>query len=121
MGMFNNIRTDVRCPVTGRTSADRRIQIKWQDHNALGLADYKVGDTLEEIEPQFDNAWIRSFYDCEACASDTTLDQVDWRLSRPQGVGRHFAYVEVRNGRVCRVLNEKEFAETGLKDVVKDW
>ena len=102
-------------------SAGRRIQIKWQDHDALGLTDYRVGDVLEDLEPEFDNAWVRSFYDCEACSNDTTFDRVEWRLSRSQGMGRHFAYVEIRNGRVCRVLNEPEFEETGMKAYVKDW
>ena len=115
MGMFNSIHADLICPVTGRLLPRTEIQIKWQEHDHHWLGVYKPGDTLEGLEPQFDNTWVKTEFICDACSRHEK-----GRKGQPyiptQGQVWHAVFVEIRDCRICRVLNEKQFAETGMTE-----
>lgn len=120
MGMFNTIYADLTCPVTGKPLANTPIQIKWQEHRHLWLGVYKVGDTLEGLEPEFNNTWVKTEFICDACSRHET----GWQ-GKPYiptaGQVWHAVYVELREGRICRVMNETEFAETGVTEFATYW
>jgi hypothetical protein len=113
MGMFNSIHADVTCPVTGDLLPGSEIQIKWQEHDHLWLGVYKVDDSLEGLEPRFDNTWIKPEFICDACSRHET----GWE-GKPYiptaGQVWHAVYVEIREGRIRQVLNAQQFAETGV-------
>lgn len=119
MGMFNTIYADLTCAFTGKTLPGTPIQIKWQDHKCLWLGVYKVGDMLERLEPGFDNTWVKTEFICDACSRHET----GWQ-GKPYiptaGQVWHPAYVEIRESRICRVLNETEFTAIGVKKFAVD-
>lgn len=121
MGMFNDIEADLVCPVTGKPTPGVIIQIKWQDHNSLYLRVYRIGEELEDILSKYDNRWVRAFYSCPACGTHTTPKASGLRRLAGADGAAHYVFVEMRNGRICRVLNEKDFAETGVTEFAIYW
>jgi hypothetical protein len=120
MGMFNTIYADSTCVVTGSALLGAEIQIKWQEREYLCLATHKVGDTLEHLEPKFNNTWVKTEFICDACSQH----KPGWRgepYIPTAGQVWHAVYVEVREGRICQILNEKEFAATGVTEFVTYW
>ena len=120
MGMFNTIHADLACVVTGKALPRTEIQIKWQEHKYLDLGAYNVGDTLEGLQSEFDNTWIKTEFICDACSRH----EIGWK-GKPfiptAGQVWHPVYIEMREGRICRILNEAEFAATGIKEFVTYW
>jgi hypothetical protein len=121
MGMFNDIEADLVCPVNRTPTPGMMIQIKWQDHNSLYLRVYKIGEELEDILSKYDNRWVRVFYGCPACSTHTTSEDSAARRVVESDEGSHYAFVEMRNGVIRRVIGEKEFAETGVKEFANYW
>lgn len=120
MGMFNIIHTDLTCPVTGKLLPGTQLQIKWQEHKQLWLGVYKLGDTLEGLEPKFDNTWVKTEFICDACSRHETSRQGKPYIPTAGQVW-HVVYVQMIGKRICRILNEKQFAETGVTEFVTYW
>ncbi len=53
--MFHSIYADLLCFDKNEISKDTEIQIKWQKYEARTLAVYHLGDTLEDIEEEYNN------------------------------------------------------------------
>lgn len=114
MGMFNTIYVDLLCPNTNEVNKNSEIQIKWQSPEARILNIYHIGDTLEWIEDEFNNKWIRTDYICEACSKHTkghngssyirTIDQK-----------RHYVFVKIEESKIIIILSAKEFEQKGVK------
>ena len=119
MGMFNSIHADIRCSVTGEVSRDSEIQIKWQEQRARLLDRYHVGDVLPDVEPGFDNTWIRTEFICEACSPKTKAGE-HGEYIRTEDQRWHIVFVEIRDAEVVRILPEAEFEALGVSDYVDD-
>ena len=120
MGMFNSILANLRCPANREVGRDVEIQMKWQARDALSLSVYRLGDVLEEIEPEYDNNWVRTDYICHLCSPHTT-GRNGSRYIKTDDQRRHFVYVRIDHGRICEILTEEAFAKTGVADFVRYW
>jgi hypothetical protein len=95
---------------------DTEIQIKWQKHEARNLSIYHLNDTLEDLEDEFNNTWIRTDYICEVCSkktkgSDSPYIKADDQL-------RHFAFVKIKDSKIEKILTEEAFKNEKVKDFV---
>src|SRR5438045_2849885 len=117
MGMFNSIYADLLCPLKKKNGKNTEIQIKWQEYSARVLAHYRVGDILENIEKEYDNAWIRTDYICEVCSKHT--QGREWAYIKTEYQERHFVFVNVQKGQLKEILTEEEFLKRRIKDFVK--
>ena len=120
MGMFNSIFADLRCPAQQEVGTDTEIQIKWQAPQARVLAVYHLGDLLEDIEPEYDNAWIRTDYICRVCSKHTT-GRNGIRYIKTDDQRRHPVFVRIDRGKICEIFTEEEFEKTGVTDFVEYW
>jgi len=72
------------------------------------------------MQPGFDNTWVKTGFICEACSRHET----GWQ-GKPYiptaGQVWHPVYVEMREGRICRIVNQQEFVAVGLKEFATDW
>ena len=119
MGMFNSIVADLRCPTKQELGSDTEIQIKWQGREARALTVYHLGDVLEDIEPEYDNSWIRTDYICRVCSTHTTRNNgISYIKTDDQR--RHPVFVRIDHGKVCEILTEVEFEKTSVADFVQD-
>ena len=116
MGVFNSIMADIPCAVTGTVSKNTEIQIKWQ--YAPWMNHYAVGDVLEDLEPGYDNAWVRTDYICEACSKHTAGKFGEFIGVEDQRW--HRAFVRLEQGKICQILSELEFAKLGIGPFVDD-
>ena len=119
MGMFNTIVADVRCSATGGVRTHTDIQIKWQAREALTLGVYYLGDFMPDLLSKYDNTWVRTDFICEACSPKTTARDGALYI-RTVDQRRHIAFVEVKDGRVCRVVSEAEFESLGVREFFDD-
>ena len=119
MGMFNTIFADVRCQATGEVSAHTEIQIKWQARESRILDAYYPGDFMPDLLSQYDNTWVRTDFICEAC-SPKTFARDGTPYIRTNDQRRHVAFVEVSDGKICRVLSETEFESLGITEYLDD-
>ena len=119
MGMFNSIYADLLCPVKQEISRDTEIQIKWQHHRSRTLNVYHLGDTLEELEPEYDNAWIRTDYICHVCSRHTEGRYGPYIKTEDQQ--RHAVFIRIANAVISEILTEMEFTRTGVKTFIEDW
>ncbi len=117
MGMFNSIYADLRCPLKKEIAKDTEIQIKWQEWEARVLGVYRLGDTLDQIEEEYDNIWIRTDYICSACSRHTTV-RGGMRFVKTEDQSRHHVFVRIENGRIAEILTEEEFEKTGATEFV---
>ena len=115
--MFNSIIADLRCPVTGEIAEDSEIQIKWQAWEARALSVYRLGDTLEEIEEEWNNTWIRTDYICASCSRRSTGRFGEYIRTADQEW--HNVFVRIEDGRVAEILSEEEFGSTGVSEYVE--
>ena len=93
----------------------QEIQIKWQDRDARVLDIYRTGDSLPDLLSKYNNTWVRTDYICKACSPNTTgYEGVPYIRSDDQRW--HIAFVEIKNGRVCRVFSEAEFQELEVSE-----
>lgn len=120
MGMFNSIYADLPCPTEQEISRDTEIQIKWQVSEARVLAVYHLGDVLEDIEPEYDNTWIRTDYICQVCSKYTT-GRNGIRYIKTDDQSRHFVFVRIQEGRICEILTQGQFEKTGVTEFVEYW
>jgi hypothetical protein len=118
MGMFNSIYADLPCPTRQKISRNTEIQIKWQVREARTLAVYHLGDVLEDIEPEYDNTWIRTDYICGVC-SKYTIGRKGMRFIKTEDQSRHFVFVRVERGRIAEILTEEQFKKTGVTEFVE--
>src|SRR5258708_1427776 len=102
MGMFNSIRADLMCPVKRQIGINTEIQIKWQKREARMLSVYRLGDLLEDIEPEFDNHWIRTDYICEVCSNKTT-GYGGIPYVRVDDQQRHHVFVKIEQSKVAKI------------------
>jgi len=119
MGMFNTIVVDVHCPATGRVSTHTSIQIKWQAREARILDVYHLGDFMPDILSKYDNTWVRTDFICEAC-SPKTAARDGTPYIRTDDQRWHVALIEVKDGKVCRVVSEHEFESLGISKFFDD-
>jgi len=118
MGMFNSIIADLRCPTNQEVEKDSEIQIKWQDRRSLALAVYRLGEVLEDIEGEYDNTWIGTDYFCHVCSKLTAgKDGSSYIKMDDQQV--HPIFVRIHQGKICEILSEQKFGETGVTDFVR--
>jgi hypothetical protein len=120
MGLFNSIIVDLTCPVTDEVSKDNEIQIKWQSVDTRGLQTYRLGDTLEQLESQYDNTWIKSDYICNSC-SPKTAGRKRSEFIRCSDQRRHPVFVRIEHGELCEILTEVEFHALGELEFLVDW
>ncbi|GEM_PF-1864658 len=107
MGMFNTLLADVRCPTTHEVARDVHIQIKWQAHNARVLDVYRVGDALDEIDAECDNAWIQTDYICPVC-SRKAGGKGSLPFIKTEDQQRHIVFVHVDHGAIREIVTESE-------------
>ncbi len=119
MGMFNTIVSDITCPKTGQISKDAEIQIKWQAREARILDVYHMDDFMPDILPEYDNTWVRTDYICNVCSPKTTGRDGTPYIRTADQIW-HMAFVEIRNGKVCRILSEPEFQALGISEFYDD-
>ncbi len=117
MGMFNSIYADLRCPLRKEITKDTEIQIKWQAREARVLDVYRLGDTLDQIEEEYDNTWTRTDYICSAC-SRHTMGRDGMRFIRTADQSRHYVFVRIENGKIAEILPEEEFEKVGVTKFV---
>ena len=120
MGMFNTIFAEIPCTrAKDENKAAESIQIKWQVKEARALDSYGVGDSIPQLMPEFDNTWIKTDYICHVCSAKT----VGWKgkeYIKSVDQQWHVVFVEIRAGRLCRILSEIEFADTLVTDYQDD-
>jgi hypothetical protein len=108
MGMFNSILADLTCPVTGGVTPDAEIQINWQEPVARALQVYHTGDQLEHLCPRYDSTRVKTDYACDSCSRKTVgRDGLSCICAADQRW--HCVFVEIRGGRIGRILTESEF------------
>ncbi len=117
MGLFNSIIADLYCPSKHNVSKNTEIQIKWQDLKVRGINSYRVGDVLEEIEDEYNNAWIRTNFICNTC-SKFTKGWKGMEYIKLEDQSRHNIFVRIGNSKICEILSEEEFNKTGEKHFV---
>jgi len=99
MGMFNSIFADIYCPRRKEVGRETEIQIKWQFPELKKLAAYRLGDVIDGIQANYDNAWIRTDYICNVCSPQmTTKEGITFIKVNDQQ--RHTIFVRVENGRI---------------------
>ena len=118
MGMFNSIYADLLCPVKNEIGQDTEIQIKWQKHEARNLSHYHLKDTLEDLEEEFNNTWIRTDYICEVC-SKKTKGYRGLPYVKADDQQRHFVFVKIKDSKIETILTEKEFKKENVKDFIE--
>jgi hypothetical protein len=119
MGMFNTIVADVRCQATGTVSTHTEIQIKWQDRDARSLDVYYPGDFMPDLLSKYDNTWVRTDFICQACSPKSTTRH-GTSYVRTDDQHRHIVFIEVKHGKVSRVLSEPEFEDLGISEFFDD-
>lgn len=117
MGMFNSIYADLLCPQKEQIAKNAEIQIKWQQPEARNLDVYHRGDTLPQIDPEYDNAWIRTDYICSVCSKQTT-GRDGTKYIKTEDQSRHLVFVNIRDATIRDLLTELEFDKTGIRDFV---
>jgi hypothetical protein len=120
MGMFNSIFADLLCPVKQAISKDTEIQIKWQQPRSRTLNVYHLGDTLEDLEDEYNNTWIRTDYICNACSRHTT-GRHGISYIKTEDQQRHYVFIRIEHARICEILTEEEFTQKGIKTFVEYW
>ena len=120
MGMFNTILADLLCPAVRKVSKDSEIQIKWQVQDVRALSVYRQGDVLDGIEQDYNNTWIRTDYICRAC-SKYSSGKGGLRFIRTDDQSRHYVFLRIDGGRICKILTETEFNELGIDRFVNYW
>lgn len=117
--MFNSIYSDLLCPDIKQVSKNTEIQIKWQKPESRTLNVYQTGDTLGNIEDEYNNNWIRTDYICKVCSKKTKGQYGDFIKVADQQ--RHYVFIHIKESRICEILTEKEFKQKGIKTFVKYW
>ena len=120
MGMFNSILADLLCPVGKKVSKDSEIQIKWQVQDARVLSVYRLGDVLGDIEQEYNNTWIRTDYICSVC-SKYTSGRGGVQFIKTDDQSRHYVFLRIDDGKICKILTEGEFNELGIDRFVNYW
>lgn len=118
MGMFNSIYADLLCPVKDEIGKDTEIQIKWQKYEARNLSIYRLNDTLENLEDEFNNTWIRTDCICEVCSKKTN-GYGGSPYVKVDDQQRHFVFVKIKNSKIEKILTEREFKNENVKDFVE--
>lgn len=113
MGMFDMIIAELECPETSE-SKQTEIQIKWRE--VRNLKPYRIGDILDELFPEYNNAWIRTDYVCPSCSPKTKSKHGEFIKVEDQR--RHYCYVRVEDSRLVAVISEKDFLTKGIEDYV---
>ena len=119
MGMFNSISADLICPITGWLSRGTEIQIKWQDRDARQLETYRLGDTLDQLDLDYDNTWVRTDYICNSC-SPKTVGYKGMEFIRSNDQHRHPVFVQIEQGKIRQILTEAEFQAQGENTFITD-
>ena len=79
----------------------------------------KADVTSAAIAAYLNNTWVRTDYICNACSPKTTgYKGVPYIRSDDQRW--HIAFVEIKNGRVCRVFSKTEFQEFEVSEFTND-
>ena len=119
MVMFNSIYPDLLCPVKKEITKRAWVQFKWQKPQARVLNVYKLGDVLKDLEPEYDNTWIRTDYICDACSQQTKGHNGQLYV-KTADQKRHFIFVHVEDSRLKEILTEEQFNKRGIKGFEDD-
>ena len=92
----------------------QEIQIKWREFRSL--EHFKIGSSIDEIWPEYDNNWVRADYVCNTCSKKTNGEYGPFIKTDDQK--RHYCFVKIENSRIKSVLNEKDFAKLGIEKYV---
>lgn len=114
MGMFNHIFIDLKCPITDKIARNCEIQIKWQEHSSRLLNSYKIGDYLEELLLEYNNAWIRAGYICSQCSNKSQSKFGDYIKTEDQKW--HFAFVKIKDCKIEDILSESDFIDKDIAE-----
>ena len=96
------------------------MESAWQVPASREFAPYRLGDTIDDIQVEYDNTWIRTDYICNVC-SKHTIGKNGIRYIRTNDQQRHPVFVRVDHGKICDILSEREFEKTGVAEYVDDW
>ena len=119
MGMFNSIFADLNCPKMQTLAAHAEIQIKWQALAARRCEAYYIGSELDDILPEYNNAWIRTDSICSVCSKLTTgKNGVKYIQSLDQQ--RHVVFVRIDAGIIQEIISVEETRERGIGGYVDD-
>lgn len=119
MGMFNSILADICCSSRHEVGRDTEIQIKWQFPASRALGAYRLGDVIDDIQPEYDNTWIRTDYICSVC-SKHSIAKNGIRHIKTNDQQRHPVFIRVEQGKICEILTEPEFEKMGVAAFVHD-
>ena len=117
MGMFNSIYADLLCPLAEQVAKNAEIQVKWQQREARLLDVYHLGDTLPQIDREYNNTWIRTDYTCTLCSKHTT-GRDGTKFIKTEDQNRHLVFVRIQDAKIRDILTEKEFDKTGIRNFV---
>ncbi len=117
MGMFNSIHADILCPETKTISANTEIQIKWQARESRSLDVYHIGDHLDDILDEYNNAWIRTDYICSECSPHLGEYKGEAYI-RTEDQKWHLVFVRIENAKICEILTEDDFTKRNVKTFV---
>ena len=105
--MFNSIIAELPCPTIDKV-ASGEIQIKWQTPAKRAGSVYYLGDTLDDIMPEYENVWIKTDFVCEAC-SRRTESRHGQSFIKPMDQQRHIVFVQIENGTIRQIASEDDF------------
>jgi len=119
MGMFDSIIAEIECPKTRKTEKNE-IQIKWREQRYRDIEGFLVGDTVNNIDPEYNNTWIKADYICQSCSPKTRQNIGGRKIEfvRVRDQIWHPCYVKIENGRIASVLTEEGFSKLGIEKFV---
>ena len=70
---------------------------------------------LEEIEPEYNNTWIRTDYICHICSKFTTSKR-GYKFIRTEDQSRHYIFIRIKDSEIKEILTEEEFAKLRINE-----
>ena len=118
MGMFNSIIAGLPCSTNGERVSGM-IQIKWQIPTARSCAAYYVGDTLEDLMPEYDNTWVQTDFVCESC-SPRTAGRSGQSFIKVMDQQRHIVFVRIEQSRIIEIISEQDSQTASITHFATD-
>lgn len=116
MGLVDFLYTKIKCTATGK-ELDEEICNKWRK-DRTEMTSFHVGDSVEGLEKEYQDNWIKTDYICHACSK---LTQGGYReFVKTDDQVRHACYVLIENSVIKEVLNEEEFMKRGITEFYED-
>ncbi len=118
MGMFNSILADLPCPTLGKT-ASGEIQIKWQSPEKRASEGFRVGDKLDGILPEYNNAWVKTDFVCQLCSRQTQGVRGS-SFIKVMDQQRHIVFVRIEDGTIVEILSDDDFQDKKISSYATD-